>query len=143
MTSSGITQTLYQPHQLFPPNVLPIHSQNNKSSHQRRKSELGSINELSRTSTNTSTISLSSDIYLEADHDYKVELNFNPEEIELIRRTWKQMISDDLHKSEKSVSIASSLFCIQFYANLLAMDKDLEKLFPSIKHQAISFSGVL
>ncbi|SCW03847.1 LAFE_0H00320g1_1 [Lachancea fermentati] len=40
-------------------------------------------------------------------------------------------------------TIASSLFCAQFYANLLAMDSDLERMFPSIKHQAIAFAGVL
>lgn len=40
-------------------------------------------------------------------------------------------------------TVASSLFCSQFYANLLSMDPNLEKMFPSIKHQAISFAGVL
>ncbi|AAS50570.1 ABL201Wp [Eremothecium gossypii ATCC 10895] len=40
-------------------------------------------------------------------------------------------------------TIASSLFCAQFYANLLDMDANLEKLYPSIKHQAVAYAGVL
>ncbi|ODV80378.1 globin-like protein, partial [Suhomyces tanzawaensis NRRL Y-17324] len=40
-------------------------------------------------------------------------------------------------------TVASSLFCRQFYSNLLSMDSNLEKLFPSIKHQAVSFAGVM
>ncbi|KAG7661303.1 uncharacterized protein J8A68_005195 [[Candida] subhashii] len=42
-----------------------------------------------------------------------------------------------------SSAIASSLFCRQFYANLLAMAPELEKLFPSIRHQAVNFAGVM
>lgn len=42
-----------------------------------------------------------------------------------------------------SNSFASSLFCSQFYANLLSMDPELERMFPSIRHQAVSFAGVL
>lgn len=42
-----------------------------------------------------------------------------------------------------SSAIASSLFCRQFYANLLAMAPDLEVLFPSIRHQAVNFAGVM
>ncbi|QLG72325.1 hypothetical protein HG535_0D00320 [Zygotorulaspora mrakii] len=42
-----------------------------------------------------------------------------------------------------SRTFASSLFCSQFYANLLSMDPDLERMFPSIKHQATAFAGVL
>lgn len=40
-------------------------------------------------------------------------------------------------------SMASSLFCRQFYDNLLSMDPKLIKLFPSLHHQAVSFAGVL
>lgn len=40
-------------------------------------------------------------------------------------------------------TVASSLFCRQFYSNLLSMNSQLEKLFPSIKHQAVSFAGVM
>lgn len=116
MSSGGVTQTLYQPHQFY-----------------QQRNKLGPINEIARVISNHS---MSSDIYLEPHHDYKVELKFTAEEIELVRSTWKEMISDDL-RTEKSASIASSLFCIQFYSNLLSMDNDLEKLFPSIKHQAV------
>ncbi|EGV63520.1 hypothetical protein CANTEDRAFT_114341 [Yamadazyma tenuis ATCC 10573] len=40
-------------------------------------------------------------------------------------------------------NIASSLFCRQLYGNLLNMNPTLEKLFPSIKHQAVAFAGVM
>lgn len=40
-------------------------------------------------------------------------------------------------------NITSSLFCRQLYGNLLGMDPKLEKLFPSIKHQAVAFAGVM
>ncbi|KAL3233873.1 Uncharacterized protein RNJ44_03913 [Nakaseomyces bracarensis] len=40
-------------------------------------------------------------------------------------------------------SIEGSLFCAQFYENLIAMDQNVERMFPSIRHQAVSFSGVL
>lgn len=40
-------------------------------------------------------------------------------------------------------TIATSLFGSQFYANLLELDPNLEKIFPSIKHQSVAFDGVL
>lgn len=43
----------------------------------------------------------------------------------------------------QSNAFASSLFCSQFYANLLSMDPGLERMFPSIRHQAVAFAGVL
>lgn len=45
--------------------------------------------------------------------------------------------------STMSSSMSSSLFCAQFYSNFLAMDPNLEKAFPSLKHQATAFAGVL
>lgn len=42
-----------------------------------------------------------------------------------------------------SNAFASSLFCSQFYANLLSMDPELERMFPSTRHQAVAFAGVL
>lgn len=42
-----------------------------------------------------------------------------------------------------SNSMSSSLFCAQFYSNFLSMDPDLEKAFPSLKHQDTAFAGVL
>lgn len=108
--------------------------------------------ELSRQNTNPMTIS--SNLYIEPEYNMKLVLNFNANEIKLIRSTWNEMINDDLNKnlntennaqatSINHASIASSLFCIQFYSNLLGMDPNLERMFPSIKHQAISFAGVL
>ncbi|CCH44551.1 Flavohemoprotein [Wickerhamomyces ciferrii] len=109
---------------------------------------------LSRTTT-SSGLTISSNLYIEPEYDVKLVLNFNQHEIKLIRSTWLEMINDDINKnyntSESNAqttsinhsSIASSLFCIQFYSNLLSMDSNLERMFPSIKHQAVSFAGVL
>lgn len=84
---------------------------------------------------------------------YKVNLNLNKKEIELIRYTWNIMLLDEensvsgkipgLFKKNNASTIASSLFCRQFYSNLLSMSPELEKLFPSIKHQAVAFAGVM
>ncbi|AET40853.1 uncharacterized protein Ecym_6484 [Eremothecium cymbalariae DBVPG len=46
-------------------------------------------------------------------------------------------------ESFTSNNMASSLFCAQFYANLLDMDPELDKMYPSIKHQAVAYAGVL
>lgn len=43
----------------------------------------------------------------------------------------------------RSNAFTSSLFCSQFYANLLSMEPQLEQMFPSTKHQAVAFAGVL
>ncbi|SCU86962.1 LAFA_0E03928g1_1 [Lachancea sp. 'fantastica'] len=42
-----------------------------------------------------------------------------------------------------SATFASSIFCSQFYGNLLYMEPSIEKMFPSIRHQAVAFAGVL
>ncbi|SCV00026.1 LAME_0G07030g1_1 [Lachancea meyersii CBS 8951] len=42
-----------------------------------------------------------------------------------------------------SGAFASSIFCSQFYGNLLYMEPSIEKMFPSIRHQAVAFAGVL
>lgn len=46
-------------------------------------------------------------------------------------------------KQSSTSNIASSLFCRQMYSNLLLMEPSLEKMFPSIKHQAAAFAGVM
>lgn len=102
---------------------------------------------------------------------YKVILKLSQAEIQTIRSSWSQMLSgamqnssdddddDDDYDSENEEerennaffsSIPgnqrgsfSSLFCHQFYTNLLGLDPTLESFFPSIKHQAASFAGVL
>ncbi|GCF01269.1 hypothetical protein ZYGM_001634 [Zygosaccharomyces mellis] len=43
----------------------------------------------------------------------------------------------------RSNAFTSSLFCSQFYANLLSLEPSLEQMFPSTKHQAVAFAGVL
>lgn len=117
---------------------------------------------LIRMSTNKSA---DSDYSLQS--QYKVALNLNKKEIEMIRYTWNVMLIDKVIVQQKSrlpipggfplsnvkektqvnklnaSSIASSLFCRQLYGNLILKDKDLEKMFPSIKHQAVSFAGVM
>lgn len=108
--------------------------------------------DLSTIQSSSSGFTMSSNLYIEPEYNVKLVLNFNAKEIQLIRSTWNQMINDDLSKNltentqasaVNHASIASSLFCIQFYSNLLNMDPHLETMFPSIKHQAISFAGVL
>ncbi|CEP25146.1 unnamed protein product [Cyberlindnera jadinii] len=102
------------------------------------------LSDIQRThSRSTTTQSLSSDVQFDAQANVKPSLHFTAQEIEMVRSSWKEMISDDLSKEGNQSSFASSLFCIQFYSNLMAMEPELEKMFPSIKHQAMSFSGVL
>ncbi|CAI5757605.1 unnamed protein product [Candida verbasci] len=91
-------------------------------------------------------------------NQFKIELNLKQSEIDLIRYTWNKMLLEENQSNNNlpgsynikkkpinstTSSIATSLFCRQFYANLLSKDSNLEKLFPSIKHQAVSFAGVL
>lgn len=42
-----------------------------------------------------------------------------------------------------TASFSSYLFCIQFYNNLIGMDPEIERLIPSIRHQASAFAGVI
>lgn len=70
----------------------------------------------------------------------RVRLSLSGQQIEMVRKSWNEMLSDN---PEETTNFASSLFCLQFYNNLLAMEPDLVTLFPSIKHQATSFAGVL
>ncbi|CAH2355677.1 uncharacterized globin-like protein [[Candida] railenensis] len=46
-------------------------------------------------------------------------------------------------KQTSSTAMASSLFCRQLYGNLLQMEPKLEKMFPSVRHQAVAFAGVM
>ncbi|KAH3676518.1 hypothetical protein WICPIJ_009049 [Wickerhamomyces pijperi] len=78
----------------------------------------------------------------------QIKLDLTPHEIDLIRKTWSEMIQDEGasngNTSKVSInSITATLFCVQFYSNLIAATPELEKMFPSIKHQAISLSGVI
>lgn len=80
--------------------------------------------------------------------DTQIKLDLTPYEIDLIRKTWSEMIQDEGasngNTSKVSInSITATLFCVQFYSNLIAATPELEKMFPSIKHQAISLSGVI
>ena len=109
---------------------------------------------------------------LEAPDRYRIRLHFTKHEIEMIRYTWNKMLleenkssrnmpggfgGDDEKKlrrqSMKGLSttprqtttslMASSLFCRQLYSNLLTIAPELELLWPSLKHQAVSFAQVM
>lgn len=114
-----------------------------------------------------STISLASDVVV--DESYRVSLKLSPSEIALLRYTWNKMLKDEQEQVEElmlpfpgsawsflkdkplprvsnsgnSALNALSTFCIHIYLNLLAMNPELEKLYPSLKHQAASMAGVL
>lgn len=99
---------------------------------------------------------------------YRVSLRLTPKEISLIRYTWNEMLVEEpvvetrsplpipgLYSylarnkplptpgTSKDSLFALSLFCGQFYRNLLTMEPGLELVFPSLKHQAISMAGVM
>lgn len=104
------------------------------------------------------------------DQQYRVRLDLNPSDIELLRYTWNKMLLDEplnepklmlpqlpgsfTMEEEESLgrphlrqtllsTVASSLFCRQLYANLLAMKPEIAGMFPSIHHQAVLFAGVI
>jgi hemoglobin-like flavoprotein len=114
--------------------------------------------QLSRMSTSVSVDSKNFDF----EQRYRIKLSLTRKEIELLRYTWNQMITDQpvsqfdanvtnipgafkqMAPSRSGLAVsASSMFCRQFYANLLSMDPNLEKLFPSINHQSVAFAGVI
>lgn len=98
---------------------------------------------------------------------YRVQLELSPKEISLLRYTWNRMLAEepvnDLSLAlampgamwstsrDKPLPVVSSrqshgalsTFCTQLYLNLLTMDPDLEKAFPSLRHQAVSMAGVM
>lgn len=123
---------------------------------------------------------------------FKISLKLKPTEIELLRKSWAIVTSNesrasDLHALEPTRSRSSSvvnlrltttetntssqsnlqgppstpmatstsptanaiqsfstnLFTIQFYNNFIGMDPEVERLIPSIKHQASAFAGVI
>ncbi|CCH61965.1 hypothetical protein TBLA_0G00140 [Henningerozyma blattae CBS 6284] len=129
---------------------------------------------------------------------YKIVLQLNPREIQLLRDSWALMLSEETppntfsyyyhkligdpkrnarrstlqNKSDDEELMTNnvprsnnkldsndplsnvpikrgptfttgSLFCHQFYENLVAMDPELEQLFPTLKHQSSAFAGVL
>ncbi|KAG7691343.1 hypothetical protein KL932_005357 [Ogataea haglerorum] len=55
----------------------------------------------------------------------------------------KQTRSINIGTTNSGSSFASSLFCVQLYENFIARDPMIEKLIPSIKHQASAFAGVI
>ncbi|SCU90074.1 LADA_0F01640g1_1 [Lachancea dasiensis] len=55
----------------------------------------------------------------------------------------KQQVAVTPAQSSNNSAFASSIFCRQFYGNLLYMEPAIETMFPSIRHQAVSFAGVL
>lgn len=113
----------------------------------------------------TSTSLSSSNYHLEQSGSiYRVSLTYTKKEIDLIRYTWGKILLDEplttssalpgnfrgavinlnhnLNRFHSS-TISSSLFCTQLYQNLINLDPKLSSRFPLIKHQAVSFAGVL
>lgn len=100
--------------------------------------------------------------FLENPVQYRAQLNLSQHEIDMVRYTWNKMLMEDksnrpnrmpgqfpdlgftpITETPNCSSVSLSLFCRQLYMNLLARDPELEKMFPSIKHQSISFAGVM
>lgn len=108
---------------------------------------------------------------LETPDRYRIKLQFTKREIEMLRYTWNKMLLEE-NKSSKNMPggfdgddeglkrestrglttsprqtttslMASSLFCRQLYANLLTIAPELELLWPSLRHQAVSFAQVM
>lgn len=118
----------------------------------RRDSVSSSNYQLTRVDTNHSLNSL-----LAYQPIYRVSLNLSKREIALIRYAWNTTLLEEplasivpgLYPPDKTntrkgtSSVAGSRFCLQFYLNLLSLEPHLEDLFPSIKHQAVAFAGVL
>lgn len=81
-------------------------------------------------------------IYVERASVQEVTLNLTPQERALVRLTWNEMLS----LSDDSVvdrTQYKTQFCNQLYKNLLGLQPDLELVFPSIKHLANAFAGVV
>lgn len=97
---------------------------------------------------------------------FKVQLQFSSREIALLRYTWNKMLVEELLETEelslpipgsiayqsreKTVNLslrlaqlALSMFCTQFYGNLLSMAPELEVAFPSLRHQAAAMASVM
>ncbi|CAK9438354.1 uncharacterized protein LODBEIA_P25780 [Lodderomyces beijingensis] len=100
---------------------------------------------------------------------FGAKINLSQREIDMVRYTWNSMVQEERSSkarmpgqfpSEKtavgsslprqatgskniSCPVSLSLFCQQFYANALATAPELEKMFPSIKHQSVSFAGIM
>lgn len=47
------------------------------------------------------------------------------------------------NQSFNAAAFSSFLFCIQFYNNFIGMDPEIERLIPSIRHQASAFASVI
>lgn len=123
--------------------------------------------QLSQQETNMSTEQYD----LEAPDRYRIKLQFTNREIEMLRYTWNKMLLEE-NKSSRNMPggfngnndgvkresakgltttprqtttslMASSLFCRQLYSNLLTLAPELEILWPSLRHQAVSFAQVM
>ncbi|KAI5969478.1 hypothetical protein CANMA_001546 [Candida margitis] len=106
---------------------------------------------------------------LEVPDRYRFKLQFTKHEIEMLRYTWNKMLLEENKASSNmpggfnsnngpkrnvsksstaprqttTSSMASSLFCRQLYSNLLTLAPELELLWPSLRHQAVSFAQVM
>ncbi|GME85204.1 unnamed protein product [Ambrosiozyma monospora] len=97
----------------------------------------------------------------------QISLKLSHSEIKGLRKSWDMITEVDTNNNEKSkddesiFSVDSSrssnshaqqfnaqqftsmLFCVQFYDNLISFEPTIERLIPSIKHQASAFAGVI
>lgn len=76
---------------------------------------------------------------------FKVTLRLSKHEIDMLKKSWEIVTASSAEDGKKfnSNAFTQYLFCIQFYKNLMAMDPEIERLVPNIKHQANAFAGVL
>lgn len=87
---------------------------------------------------------------------YKLSLKLTPDEIELLRWSWRVVTTTDSRAGDDTSSVksrssnnfntadfSSYLFCVQFYNNLISMDGTIEEMIPSIRHQASAFASVI
>lgn len=73
----------------------------------------------------------------------EVIFNMTPHEIRLTQALWSELMNDP-ETLEKSAAYGTptTLFCEQFYTNLMAAHAEISSIFPSIKKQSVAVAGV-
>ncbi|ODV61069.1 globin ASCRUDRAFT_75803 [Ascoidea rubescens DSM 1968] len=130
--------------------TISILSKSNKT-YTSRSSSINTIASINTNNNNNLMFSDKNIITVEEPTKVITLLTLTPHEIKLIRSSWNQMLLDESSDEDYNhdfsappvTALASSLFCRQFYHNLLSMAPELEEMYPSIKHQAVAYSGVL
>ncbi|CCH58861.1 hypothetical protein TBLA_0B00160 [Henningerozyma blattae CBS 6284] len=122
------------------------------------------------TTTNANTFHVNLNTKKNAKHIVRLKLSIQDKA--LLKQSWDSIINDDttiyshnIHHLQQGnsklnrvqntttttnadncatdVSISGSLFCRQFYDNLVAMDRSVSVMFPTLKHQARAFAIVI